>query len=157
MDALKTAIATFISGIMAYMGPVQNAMFVLIIVFVIDIFFGVAAGVAVQGERFRFRKFILAAVYLLIYLGIVAVVYTIGEQMGDEEPALFIVKTVTYLFIYFYGANILKNLHLLFPANRAIKALDHILGLEFTKRLPWLEGFLQKEKENGKSEKENGN
>jgi hypothetical protein len=154
MDVIKTAIAAFISAILAYVEPVSNAMMLLIIAFVIDIFFGVICGVAVHNERFHFKKFILAATYLFIYLGIVAFVYTIGDYMGDEGGALFVVKTVTYLFIYFYSTNILKNLTLLFPNNRVFMALDYAVGLEFTKRMPWIDGFLKKENEN---KDENGN
>jgi uncharacterized membrane protein YgaE (UPF0421/DUF939 family) len=37
MDALKTAIATFLSCLAAYIAPVQNAMFILTVAFVADI------------------------------------------------------------------------------------------------------------------------
>ena len=49
--------------------------------------------------------------------------------------------------IYFYSSNILKNLHLLMPDNPVIRFLDYFIGLQFTRKVAWLEEFLKKEQQ----------
>ena len=98
-------------------------------------------------EQFSPKKFIMAFYYLAIYLSIVASIYVIGEKMGDVNEALFIVKTTTYAFVYFYTSNILRNLKTTFPQNKAIAFLYFVVGFEFTKRIPGLSEFLKREME----------
>ena len=105
------------------------------------------AGLIAARERFSFKKFILAAGYLLVYLGIVVMVYAVGKYQDDTQEALYVVKVITYVFIYFYSSNILKNLHLLMPDNPVIRFLDYFIGLQFTRKVAWLEEFLKKEQQ----------
>ena len=112
-----------------------------------DILFGILAGLIAARERFSFKKFILAAGYLLVYLGIVVMVYAVGKYQDDTQEALYVVKVITYVFIYFYSSNILKNLHLLMPDNPVIRFLDYFIGLQFTRKVAWLEEFLKKEQQ----------
>lgn len=149
MDSIKTVTVTAISALLAYLGPVHNVMILLFIMAGIDVLIGIPAAIVRDKERFRFKKFILAAVYLLIYLCIIALIYTVGQFQGDEAATLIVVKTLTYVFIYFYAANTLKNLHKIFPQHKGIAFMDYIIGLEFTKKIPQLEAFLNKDKNNG--------
>lgn len=143
MEGIKTVIVTVFSVVAAYCEPVRNAMFLLFLMAGIDLLAGMICSIAIDHERFRFKKFIMAVVYLLIYLGVIALIYTVGRFQGDYEGAMLIVKTITYVFIYFYSANILKNLTALFPANRVIGFLYYVIDLEFTKKIPYLGDFLK--------------
>lgn len=147
LDIIKTAVATYVGSLIAYLQPVHNAMLLLLIFAACDILFGVLSGLIVQKERFSFKKFMLAAGYLLVYLGIVVLVFAVGRYQNDIEESLYIVKVITYVFIYFYSSNILKNLHLIMPDNPVIRFLDYFIGLQFTKKLGILEDFIKKEKE----------
>lgn len=144
LDIFKTAVATSISALVASLQPVHNAMLLLLIFAGCDILFGVLSGIIASKERFSFKKFMLSAGYLLVYLGIVVMVYAVGKYQGDLEESLYVVKVITYVFIYFYSSNILKNLHQLMPDNPVIKFLDYFIGLEFTKKITILEDFLKK-------------
>lgn len=147
-DTFKTTIIAILSVVMAYLEPVHNTMTVLLIMALIDIFAGFITGIAVDGERFRFRKFMMAAVYLLVYLVIIALIHTVSLLQGDHQAGMLIVKSVTYIFIYFYSTNILRNLQKLFPANRILAFLYHIVGMEFAKKIPYLGEWLNKEETN---------
>lgn len=146
LDLIKTGIVTFLSSIVAYLQPVHNAMVLLLIFAGLDIMFGILAGIIAKDERFRFKKFILSAAYLLIYLGIVVMVYAVGRYQNDIEESLYVVKIITYVFTYFYSSNIMKNLHDLMPDNQVIKFLDYFIGLQFTKNIAVLNDFLKKER-----------
>lgn len=144
LDIFKTAVATGVSALIASLQPVHNAMLLLLIFAGCDILFGVLSGLIASHERFSFKKFMLSAGYLLVYLGIVVMVYSVGKFQGDLDESLYVVKVITYVFIYFYSSNILKNLHQLMPGNPVIKFLDYFIGLQFTKKIVWLEEFLKK-------------
>ncbi len=146
MDAIKIILATLIGGFVAYLQPVHNAMMVLTIVFVADIIFGISTDLFVNKLRFSPKKFMFSFITIAIYLSIVSSVYVIGEKMGDKKESLYVVKMLTYVFIYFYVSNSLHNLTQIFPSNRVFKFLDYVLGLEFVKRIPALGSFLEKEK-----------
>jgi hypothetical protein len=122
-------------------------MVVLLITFAADMLFGILADIIVNNKQLNAKKFLAAFAYLAMYLFIITMVYVVGERMGDETEALFVDKMITYVFAYFYLANILKNARLLFPGNRQIKFLDFLIGLEFTKKIPSLGEFLEKEKQ----------
>lgn len=143
-DIFKTAVATSVSALIASLQPVHNAMLLLLIFAGCDILFGVLSGIIASKERFSFKKFMLSAGYLLVYLGIVVMVYAVGKYQGDLDESLYVVKIITYVFIYFYSSNILKNLHQLMPDNPVIKFLDYFIGLQFTKKISLLEDFLKK-------------
>lgn len=78
-DIIKTAVAAFFGACIATLQPVHNAMLLLLIFAACDILFGILAGLIAARERFSFKKFILAAGYLLVYLGIVVMVYAVGN------------------------------------------------------------------------------
>lgn len=146
-DILKTFIATCLSSIFAFLTPVQNTMSLLLIVALADILVGIVADLRVHDIGFRFRKFFFALVCAAVYLFIVVMIYTVGWFQQDVQEALLVVKSITYVMTYFYGTNILRNLKLLLPGNRTIAFLYHMLGLEFTRRFPALESFLNHDKE----------
>ena len=143
-DIIKTAIMATVSGIYSYFQPIHSPMKVLLVFTLIDVVVGLITDINANGEKFRFKKFILAGIYALIYLSIIALIYFVGVMQGDLKEALQIVKITTYVFIGFYGVNILGNLTELFPNNRTLRFLYYIFGLEFTKRLRIPEEFFTK-------------
>lgn len=155
LDIFKTSIAAFCGSLLAFLQPVQNAMMLLLLFAALDILFGIISGVVALNERFNFKKFILSAAYLLVYLGIVVLVYAVGKYQSDIDESLYIVKVITYVFIYFYSSNILKNLHILMPDNPVIRFLDYFIGLQFTKKLSILEDFIKKEQQEKEDEENN--
>lgn len=145
-DILKTFIATCLSSVIAFLTPVQNAMSLLMLVALADMLCGLISDLRIHGIGFRFRKFFFALLCAAVYLFIVVMVYTVGWFQGDVRESLLVVKTVTYVMVYFYGTNILRNLKLLLPASRVIAFLYYLIGLEFTRKFPELESFLKNEK-----------
>jgi hypothetical protein len=146
MDTVKIIGAFIIGGFLSSLQPLHGAMLVLSGLFFADVVLGIVTDLCINKNRFRTKKFIVAFAYLGIYLSIIASVFIIGLAMKDTDGALFIDKTLTYIFIYFYSANILGNLKQLFPQNRPIALLEYILHLEFIKRFQWLSDYLTHEK-----------
>jgi len=143
MDIIKNIIITLLSALIAFLQPVQNAVYLLLFLFVVNLFVGIIHDIAINRAQFRFKKFIWACAELLIYISIVCSIYVVGYFQNDSIEAQYIIKVISYLFIYAYSTNILKNLLLIRPDNLVLKFLYHVLSLAFVKRIPYLSDFLK--------------
>ncbi|NDW19819.1 hypothetical protein D0T53_13005 [Dysgonomonas sp. 216] len=142
LDTIKIILVAALGSLYSYLEPIYNPMKVLAIVFCADIVAGVLVDLIKNNDRIRIKKFLIAVAFLALYFSIIASTYVVGEHMGDIEEALLIVKTLTYIFSYFYISNTIRNLRLLAPQNKQIAFLDYWLGLQIVKRLPDLANFL---------------
>ena len=141
-DIIKITITTALGSLITYLEPIYNPMFVLGYVFIADIIAGILVDLIKNDDRIRIKKFMIALAFLALYFVIIASTFIIGEKMGDIEEALFIVKTLTYTFTYFYVSNTIRNLKVLVPNNKPVSFLDYWLGLQVIKRLPELAAYL---------------
>ncbi|MDR3140546.1 MAG: hypothetical protein LBU37_02275 [Tannerellaceae bacterium] len=124
--------------------------------FLLDVVFGILVDIVKNDDHIRIKKLLVSVAFLTMYFLIIASTYVIGERMDDAPEALYIVKILTYVFSYFYAANILRNMHNLTPDNRALAFLDYFLGLQVIKYLPDLARFLKLtsgDKRNNKKQK----
>jgi len=154
IDTIKLFLVTAISGLIAYIEPVHSAMVALIFVFSIDIVCGIFKVLFVCKKRIKPKKILASFIYVAIYLSIIASVYIIGVNMDDASEAIFVDKFITYVFIYFYITNILKNLKALVPKSKAISFLDYVFHLEMLKRIPNLSEYLNKDKNKEQAQEE---
>lgn len=113
-------------------------MYALIIMFAFNIWAGLRAdGVAIKNcKRFSFRKFKNALAELLLYVTIIHVIYSVMLQCGDNEAAMIVIKSLTYVFMYVYLQNAFRNLIVAYPKKIALRIIYHVIRLEFTRALP---------------------
>lgn len=113
-------------------------MYALIIMFAFNIWAGMRAdGVAIKNcKRFSFRKFKNALAELLLYVTIIHVIYSVMLQCGDNEAAMIVIKSLTYVFMYVYLQNAFRNLIVAYPKKIALRIIYHVIRLEFTWALP---------------------
>lgn len=130
--------ATTASPLFAYLTPIAGFMYALVIMFALNIWAGMRAdGVAiVRCKNFSFRKFKNALCELLLYLFIVEAIFVIMKNCGDENAAVIVVKSLTYVFMYVYLQNAFRNLIIAYPQNLALRIIYHVIRLEFTRALP---------------------
>lgn len=147
IDIIKTLSAALVGALLAVTRPVQGALTLLLTFAGLDILFGILSGVFKARERFGFRKFIMSALYLALYLGVIVMIYTVGHFQNDTDEALYLVKIITYVFIYFYSTNILKNIRRLIPDNRVIRFMDYFISLQFMNRIDAIADFMHNESE----------
>lgn len=113
-------------------------MYALIIMFAFNIWAGMRAdGVAIKNcKRFSFRKFKNALAELLLYVTIIHVIYSVMLQCGDNEAAMIVIKSLTYVFMYVYLQNAFRNLIVAYPKKIALRIIYHVIRMEFTRALP---------------------
>ena len=130
--------ATSLSPVLAYLTPTAGFIYALIIMFAFNIWAGMRAdGVSVRHcKNFRFSKFKNALAELLLYLFIVEAIFIIMKNCGDDQAAIVVVKSLTYVFMYVYLQNAFRNLIIAYPRNLALRIIYHVIRLEFTRALP---------------------
>ena len=150
-DSIKILFTTAFGALMTYLEPIYNPIQVLAYVFFADIIAGILVDIIRNDDRIRIKKVLVSLAFLALYFFVIASTFFIGERMGDKDESIFIVKTLTYTFTYFYASNFFRNLKLLAPDNKPIAFMDYWLGLQVIKRLPELAKYLgiTKEKEDG--------
>ena len=121
LEQLRIIFVTVTSPIIAYMTTTSNFIFALIIAFAFNLFAGMRAdGVSISRcINFKFSKFKNALLEICLYLVIIHVLYSIVILCGDKKEAYFVIKSLTYVFIYVYATNSFKNLIKAYPKNVA--------------------------------------
>lgn len=131
------AIST-VSPLFGYITPTKGFVYALVVMFAFNIWAGMRAdGVAiVRCKNFSFRKFKNALCELLLYLFIVEAIFIIMKNCGDDQAAIVVVKSLTYVFMYVYLQNAFRNLIKAYPTKVALRIIYHVIRLEFTRVLP---------------------
>lgn len=131
------AIST-VSPLLGYLTPTKGFVYALVVMFAFNIWAGMRAdGVAiVRCKNFSFRKFKNALCEFLLYLFIVEMIFVIMKNCGDDQAAIVVVKSLTYVFMYVYLQNAFRNLIIAYPRELALRIIYHVIRLEFTRSLP---------------------
>ena len=146
-EFLKALWVVFLSAIMAmisYFEPVINMILAITIIFVTDIVFGIASGRKINKEKIDIKKGFAAIKLFGIYIFVITLLYAIGKFMCDEALIIYVVKTISWVAIYFYITNLTKNFKRLYPKSNTIKFLHWFLSVEFLDNIPSLRKFLEK-------------
>lgn len=143
----------FILGcIIAYFEPIIMMACVVFAIFTTDFVTGVAASFK-EGKTFRSSVARWSFVKLIIYLGHAALVFFVCDNMGiSKETAVNVVKIVIWAVIYVEGLSVNENLLRLYPDNKFIKFMHHLLSVEFLRYMPVLANYFkdsEKDKFNG--------
>ena len=150
MDYFKNLLIGLITGIAAYLNPISGEIKSLIAVFALNFICGLLTALLINHESFSFKKAWRCIVEATIFFALVSCIYFIGEHKGNPEGALQCVSFITYSVFYFYGVNTLRNLNILFPESKVIRFLFYVLSFEVVKKIPYMQQFINKEKEGGK-------
>jgi len=147
IDTIKNLIVTGCSLLAAYFYPLKDIVFVIFFIFLLNMLFGLIAGVGVQGEKFKLKKFFRCLGETLVFYVIVLSIYVIGEKMGNPDGAVQCISGVVYAIIYFYSVNILRNANKLLPNCKTIHFLYFLLSFEVIKKIPFLKQYQEKKDE----------
>lgn len=134
----RLIVVSTLSPVLSYLTPTMGFVYALVVMFAFNIWAGMRAdGVAIiRCKNFSFRKFKNSLCELLLYLFIIESIFVIMKNCGDDNAALVIVKSLTYVFMYVYLQNSFRNLIIAYPNKIALRVIYHIVRLEFTRALP---------------------
>ena len=154
IEQIKNVIVGIILAILAYLEPISGELQTLLLVFFLNFLFGYLSGM-VKGEEFSLKKALVCVGHATIFFILCAAVYVIGRLKGQIEGSVQCVSFITYLVIYFYSLNILRNCKKIFKDGTApwhvVNTLYYILRFKFIEQIPYLKDYLdtqEKEKSN---------
>lgn len=138
LEQWRIIVISTVSPVLGYLTPTKGFVYALVVMFSFNIWAGMRAdGVAiVRCKNFSFRKFKNALCELLLYLFIVEAIFVIMKNCGDDQAAIVVVKTLTYVFMYVYLQNAFRNLIVAYPKELALRIIYHVIRLEFARALP---------------------
>jgi hypothetical protein len=130
-------VTTFCANIAALLFPIKNEILGLVILFAVNFIFGLLADLSNHRE-WSFRKafcfFRDAAVFFIV----VASVYLLGYFKEEQDAVVQCVSFLTYVAIYFYGTNILRNARMVTQEGgtlfRILDFLYYILSMRVVQR-----------------------
>jgi hypothetical protein len=139
---IRHLFAALLAVVAAYIAPIQDTVFVIFFLFIINGIVGMLAGFIANDEHFNFKKFFHCLIEALVYFALVSCISVVGTKMHNLSGAMQCISGVVYAIIYFYSVNIMKNLKQLFPGNKAIKFIYYVISFEMIKRVPYLQQFI---------------
>lgn len=146
-EQIKNVIIGIILAILAYLEPIEGEMKTLFLVFFLNFLFGYISGM-VKGEDFSLKKALVCVLHATVFFILCAAVYTVGRLKGQMSGAVQCVSFISYLIIYFYGLNILKNLKKIFKDNtppwHVVNTMYFVLRFKFIEHIPYLSDYLDK-------------
>lgn len=138
---VKNLCATLFSVALAYFAPIQEKVFVIFFLFLVNCIVGMLAGFVADGERFSLRKFAKCISESVAFYFLVVCLFVVGRNMDNMEGAMQAIGGVIYAIFYFYSVNVLRNLVAIFPSSLTLKFLYYLMSFEFVKRIPMLQKF----------------
>ena len=151
MEHIKELIVGGLISVCAYLSPIQGEVKSLLLLFMLNFFFGYLAGMLANREKFSLKKAFNCIKEATIFFLLVCALYYIGEQKGNESGALQCISFITYAIVYFYSLNILKNCKLILHDNttayKAVSFLYYVVSVEFIKHVPGLSAYIKTEGE----------
>lgn len=149
IEAIFTAVTAYLFSLIC---PIENYLRVIVALAVINIIVGLIA----DHYRFRFKKAFDAIKHLMGYSAILLMAAGIGElMMGQKENVVEFISWITWVMIYFYIANILRNWNQVQPENKVVKFLYWVFSFKVVENIKYLKEYTEYQEaekidENGK-------
>lgn len=144
-DKVKDIIIGVVLAILAYLKPIEGELSSLMIVFVLNFIFGYLSGMIAKGENFELKKAVVCIGHATVFFVLCAAVYAIGRFKGQMTGSVQCVSFISYLVLWFYGCNILKNLKLIFrkdtPPWYIVSFLYYLMRFKFIEKIPYLTAY----------------
>ena len=156
IEQIKNMAVGIVLAILAYLEPIESELQSLFLVFFLNFLFGYLSDM-VKGEDFSLKKALVCIGHAAIFFILCAAVYVIGRLKGQMGGSVQCVSFITYLVIYFYSLNILRNCKKIFKDDTApwhvVNTLYFILRFKFIEKIPYLKEYLDTQKQEAVEQK----
>ncbi|NDV79765.1 hypothetical protein [Dysgonomonas sp. 511] len=122
----------------AYFDSTITFMYALFAAFAFNILAGMRADdVSLsRWKNFKKKKFKDSLIELFIIVGITYILKGIMDLMVHNEKSVYAVQVLTWIALYYYLRNGLRNLSKAYPAHLWIKAVYHLVSFQFAQMMP---------------------
>lgn len=129
-------------AIIGFFSPIQGDMLILMSLFVGNFLFGMIADTVINGNDFSFKKASQCFIHALVFFALICFIFIVFFLKNQIEFAVKITSTLTWIAIFIYLLNILRNLKIALPHDssmyKIIALVYQILTAEFLRRFPEL-------------------
>lgn len=147
----KEIITGIFLAVLAYLKPIESELWTLFLIFFTNFVFGYLSGMIANNEEWDNKKALRCVGEATVFFALCLIIYGIGRLKGQMQGALQCVSFITYVIIYFYGLNVLKNCKKIFKPNTSpwmvVSFLYYVLRFKFVERIPFLSNFLNTKQE----------
>jgi hypothetical protein len=145
MNEIKVFFVAVVSALLSLLSPIKDYFHAMIIVFVINFLCGLIADYR-SGGKWSMKKAMVFFYHILVFSLLASSIFVIGHFMHNREEALFCVKTLCFIALWFYSINILKNLRIMLidktPMWNLVNFLYFIVSLKMVNKIPFLNDYL---------------
>lgn len=146
IDNIRSLFVGIAIAVLAFLKPIEGELTSLVIVFFLNFFFGYLSGMIANHEDFDLKKALRCGAEATVFFILCCAIYAVGQMKQQQQGALQCVSFVTYVVIYFYGLNILKNLKRIFKTSstpwQIVAFLYYILRFKFIEHIPGLAEYM---------------
>ncbi|MCH3994164.1 MAG: hypothetical protein LKE54_03765 [Prevotella sp.] len=146
VDALKNTLIGIALAVLAYLRPLEGELMSLFLIFFANFTAGYLSGMIANKEEFELKKAARCVGEATVFFVFCTSIYAIGKFKHEEAGALQCVSFVTYVIIYFYTTNILKNLIKMFKEGTTpwmiFSFLYFVFRFKFVEKIPYLKSYL---------------
>lgn len=146
LEHIKNIIVAVVLSLLSYLRPIEGELWSLFLIFFVNFLFGYLSGMIASGEEWDNRKALRCVGEATVFFVLCTAIYAIGRLKGRMDGAVQCVSFVTYVVMYFYGVNVLRNCKKIFREKTApwhvVSALYYVLRFEFIKKIPFLTDYL---------------
>lgn len=151
MEQVRNVVVGVVLSLLAYLKPIEGELSALFLIFFLNFLFGDLTGAIAKGEDFNFKKALRCIGEATVFFVLCVAVFMMGKFKGKDAGALQCVSFITYVVIYFYTKNILRNLKILFKDGTTpwmvVSFLYYVLRFKFIEKIPYLSDYLEKASE----------
>ena len=145
-EKIKEFIISVTLALLAFMKPIEPELKTLSLIFVLNFVFGYLSGMIANHEDFDIKKAGRCGPQPPAFFVLCPSFFEIGKLKEQCVQAQQCVSMITYLAMYFYGLNILKNLKKIFKPETAawyiVAFIYYILRIKWVEKIPFLSEFL---------------
>ncbi len=145
-DKIRDILVGITLAVLAFLKPIEGELFSLILIFFLNFLFGYLSGMIANHEDFEIKKALRCGGEAVIFFVLCCSIYAIGKLKGEMNGAVQCVSFITYVIIYFYTLNVLKNLKKTFKTGTApwfiVSFIYYVLRVKFIEKIPFLSEYL---------------
>ena len=140
----RAMLSALTATLLDFFYPIKDFLLVIAVFATVNIIFGALA----DTDKWRFKKAFKAFTYLIGYMCLLLLSFSTGVFMKQTPEAVAsFTSWITWVMIYFYAANILRNWNIRQPDNRVIEFLYWVVTFKVIDKIDFLSEFLKHKKD----------
>lgn len=143
-EQFKAFLVAVLAPIIAATEPIKNMLLAVTILYFANLLIGVGEDIYNKKDPPNIKKFLISMLEASVYMITIILIYQIANIMHEPGGGEFVAKMITWLALYWYAQNIIKNLNKIAPNFNFFQFLDFMLNVRFiNEKIPFYKDFLK--------------